>query len=41
MSVLGEPYHCLFQDHFKSAFFYFEGVFYNDMRHPECQDMSE
>ncbi|XP_070999562.1 snRNA-activating protein complex subunit 3 [Oncorhynchus clarkii lewisi] len=29
------------KDHFKSAFFYFEGVFYNDMRHPECQDMSE
>lgn len=30
----------LFQDHFKSAFFYFEGVFYNDMRFPECVDIS-
>lgn len=30
----------LFQDHFKSAFFFFEGVFYNDMRFPECQDIS-
>ncbi|KAI4833117.1 hypothetical protein KUCAC02_016034 [Chaenocephalus aceratus] len=28
------------KDHFKSAFFYFEGVFYNDMRYPECQDTS-
>ncbi|GAA6214842.1 snRNA-activating protein complex subunit 3 isoform X1 [Lates japonicus] len=28
------------KDHFKSAFFYFEGVFYNDMRFPECQDIS-
>lgn len=31
---------CLFQDHFKSAYFFFEGVFYNDMRFPECQDIS-
>ncbi|XP_010886696.1 snRNA-activating protein complex subunit 3 isoform X2 [Esox lucius] len=31
----------LSKDHFKSAFFYFEGVFYNDMRYPECQDISE
>lgn len=30
----------LFQDHFKSAFFYFEGVFYNDTRFPECVDIS-
>ncbi|KAL2098268.1 hypothetical protein ACEWY4_007475 [Coilia grayii] len=29
------------KDHFKSAFFYFEGVFYNDMRYPECRDISE
>ncbi|XP_063044711.1 snRNA-activating protein complex subunit 3 [Engraulis encrasicolus] len=29
------------KDHFKSAFFFFEGVFYNDMRYPECQDLSE
>ncbi|XP_074553269.1 snRNA-activating protein complex subunit 3 [Halichoeres trimaculatus] len=28
------------RDHFKSAFFFFEGVFYNDMRYPECQDIS-
>ncbi|CAB1460055.1 unnamed protein product [Pleuronectes platessa] len=28
------------KDHYKSAFFYFEGVFYNDMRYPECQDIS-
>ncbi|XP_069023216.1 snRNA-activating protein complex subunit 3 isoform X2 [Embiotoca jacksoni] len=28
------------KDHHKSAFFYFEGVFYNDMRFPECQDIS-
>ncbi|XP_056136441.1 snRNA-activating protein complex subunit 3 [Lampris incognitus] len=29
------------KDHYKSAFFFFEGVFYNDMRFPECQDISE
>ncbi|KAG8595501.1 hypothetical protein GDO81_001538 [Engystomops pustulosus] len=28
------------KDLFKSAFFYFEGVFYNDMRYPECRDLS-
>ncbi|KAM6972841.1 snRNA-activating protein complex subunit 3 [Aplochiton taeniatus] len=28
------------KDLYKSAFFYFEGVFYNDMRSPECQDIS-
>ncbi|KAF6729921.1 snRNA-activating protein complex subunit 3 [Oryzias melastigma] len=28
------------KDHFKSAFFFFEGVFYNDMRFPECRDIS-
>ncbi|KAJ0033669.1 hypothetical protein NQD34_000776 [Periophthalmus magnuspinnatus] len=28
------------KDHYKSAFFYFEGVFYNDMRFPECRDLS-
>ncbi|XP_047220911.1 snRNA-activating protein complex subunit 3 isoform X2 [Girardinichthys multiradiatus] len=28
------------KDIFKSAFFFFEGVFYNDMRYPECQDIS-
>lgn len=30
----------VFQDHFKSAYFFFEGVFYNDMRYPECRDIS-
>ncbi|XP_063770145.1 snRNA-activating protein complex subunit 3 [Pseudophryne corroboree] len=28
------------KDLFKSAFFYFEGVFYNDMRYPECREIS-
>ncbi|KAK7930514.1 hypothetical protein WMY93_006909 [Mugilogobius chulae] len=28
------------KDHYKSAFFYFEGVFYDDMRFPECRDLS-
>ncbi|MEE6459095.1 hypothetical protein FKM82_000537 [Ascaphus truei] len=28
------------KDLFKSAYFYFEGVFYNDMRYPECRDIS-
>uniref|UniRef100_G3PZG5 snRNA-activating protein complex subunit 3 n=1 Tax=Gasterosteus aculeatus aculeatus TaxID=481459 RepID=G3PZG5_GASAC len=28
------------KDHFKSAYFFFEGVFYNDMRYPECRDIS-
>ncbi|KAM9329018.1 snRNA-activating protein complex subunit 3 [Gastrophryne carolinensis] len=28
------------KDLFKSAFFYFEGIFYNDMRYPECRDLS-
>ncbi|KAM4750864.1 snRNA-activating protein complex subunit 3 [Anableps anableps] len=28
------------KDLFKSAFFFFEGVFYDDMRYPECQDIS-
>ncbi|XP_068178209.1 snRNA-activating protein complex subunit 3 isoform X2 [Antennarius striatus] len=28
------------KDHFKSAFFFFEGVFYRDMRFPECRDIS-
>ncbi|XP_046900961.1 snRNA-activating protein complex subunit 3 isoform X1 [Hypomesus transpacificus] len=28
------------KDHHKSAYFYFEHVFYNDMRFPECQDIS-
>ncbi|KAM9857003.1 snRNA-activating protein complex subunit 3 [Aulostomus maculatus] len=28
------------KDHYKSAFFFFEGVFYNDMRLPECRDIS-
>ncbi|XP_078532037.1 snRNA-activating protein complex subunit 3 [Lissotriton helveticus] len=28
------------KDLFKSAFFYFNGVFYNDMRYPECRDLS-
>ncbi|PWA30621.1 hypothetical protein CCH79_00009165 [Gambusia affinis] len=28
------------KDLFKSAYFFFEGVFYNDMRYPECQDIS-
>ncbi|XP_069482152.1 snRNA-activating protein complex subunit 3 [Ambystoma mexicanum] len=29
------------KDLFKSAFFYFNGVFYNDMRYPECRDLSK
>ncbi|KAG7333652.1 hypothetical protein KOW79_002059 [Hemibagrus wyckioides] len=29
------------KDHYKSAFFYFEGVFYNDMRFPECRDITK
>ncbi|XP_028661691.1 snRNA-activating protein complex subunit 3 [Erpetoichthys calabaricus] len=29
------------KDHFKSAFFYFDGVFYSDMRFPECRDLSK
>nr|XP_006629898.1 PREDICTED: snRNA-activating protein complex subunit 3 isoform X1 [Lepisosteus oculatus] len=29
------------KDHYKSAFFFFEGVFYNDMRYPECRDLSQ
>ncbi|XP_026214699.1 snRNA-activating protein complex subunit 3 [Anabas testudineus] len=28
------------KDHYKSSFFFFEGVFYNDMRFPECRDIS-
>ncbi|XP_067409214.1 snRNA-activating protein complex subunit 3 [Emydura macquarii macquarii] len=28
------------KDLYKSAFFYFEGVFYNDKRHSECRDLS-
>ncbi|XP_016890589.1 snRNA-activating protein complex subunit 3 isoform X2 [Cynoglossus semilaevis] len=28
------------KDLYKSAFFFFEGIFYNDMRFPECQDIS-
>ncbi|XP_070791647.1 snRNA-activating protein complex subunit 3 isoform X3 [Pituophis catenifer annectens] len=28
------------KDLYKSAFFYFEGVFYNDSRSPECRDLS-
>uniref|UniRef100_A0A8C5TR23 snRNA-activating protein complex subunit 3 n=1 Tax=Malurus cyaneus samueli TaxID=2593467 RepID=A0A8C5TR23_9PASS len=28
------------QDLYKSAFFYFEGIFYNDKRYPECRDLS-
>ncbi|XP_015250902.1 PREDICTED: snRNA-activating protein complex subunit 3-like, partial [Cyprinodon variegatus] len=28
------------KDLFRSAFFFFEGVFYDDMRHPDCQDIS-
>ncbi|XP_025057046.1 snRNA-activating protein complex subunit 3 isoform X1 [Alligator sinensis] len=28
------------KDLYKAAFFYFEGVFYNDKRHPECRDLS-
>ncbi|XP_022541684.2 snRNA-activating protein complex subunit 3 [Astyanax mexicanus] len=28
------------KDHYKSAFFFFEGTFYNDMRFPECRDIS-
>ncbi|XP_053227870.1 snRNA-activating protein complex subunit 3 isoform X3 [Podarcis raffonei] len=27
-------------DLYKSAFFYFEGVFYDDRRYPECRDLS-
>ncbi|KAJ3614818.1 hypothetical protein NHX12_018388 [Muraenolepis orangiensis] len=28
------------KDYYKSCFFFLEGVFYNDMRFPECQDIS-
>ncbi|XP_072512138.1 snRNA-activating protein complex subunit 3 [Notamacropus eugenii] len=28
------------KDLYKSAFFYFEGIFYNDRRYPECRDLS-
>nr|KAF6487554.1 small nuclear RNA activating complex polypeptide 3 [Rousettus aegyptiacus] len=28
------------KDIYKSAFFYFEGTFYNDKRYPECRDLS-
>ncbi|XP_053061059.1 snRNA-activating protein complex subunit 3 isoform X2 [Acinonyx jubatus] len=28
------------KDLYKSAFFYFEGTFYNDKRYPECRDLS-
>ncbi|XP_065118380.1 snRNA-activating protein complex subunit 3 [Paramisgurnus dabryanus] len=28
------------KDHYKSAFFFFNGTFYNDMRFPECRDIS-
>ncbi|XP_048360218.1 snRNA-activating protein complex subunit 3 [Sphaerodactylus townsendi] len=28
------------KDLYKSAFFYFEGIFYNDMRYPDCRDLS-
>ncbi|XP_053358458.1 snRNA-activating protein complex subunit 3 [Clarias gariepinus] len=28
------------KDHYKSAFFFFEGIFYNDMRFPESRDIS-
>nr|XP_028568389.1 snRNA-activating protein complex subunit 3 isoform X2 [Podarcis muralis] len=28
------------KDLYKSAFFYFEGVFYDDRRYPECRDLS-
>ncbi|XP_059512610.1 snRNA-activating protein complex subunit 3 isoform X2 [Myotis daubentonii] len=28
------------KDIYKSAFFYFEGTFYNDRRYPECRDLS-
>ncbi|XP_061486263.1 snRNA-activating protein complex subunit 3 isoform X3 [Rhineura floridana] len=34
-------YPVIFQkDLYKSAFFYFEGIFYNDRRNPECRDLS-
>ncbi|KAI1887471.1 hypothetical protein AGOR_G00190640 [Albula goreensis] len=29
------------KDHYKSAFFYLEGIFYNDMRYPDCRELSE
>ncbi|XP_048855864.1 snRNA-activating protein complex subunit 3 [Brienomyrus brachyistius] len=29
------------KDLYKSAFFFFEGVFYNDLRYPECIDLSK
>ncbi|KAI2668501.1 snRNA-activating protein complex subunit 3 [Labeo rohita] len=28
------------KDHYKSAFFFFNGTFFNDTRFPECQDIS-
>ena len=30
----------MFQDLYKSAFFFIEGVFYNDMRDASCNDLS-
>jgi snRNA-activating protein complex subunit 3 len=35
-----QPCDILTKDLFKSGFFYIEGVFYNDMRDPSCQDYS-
>ncbi|XP_067221837.1 snRNA-activating protein complex subunit 3 [Chanodichthys erythropterus] len=29
------------KDHYKSAFFFFNGTFFNDTRFPECRDISE
>uniref|UniRef100_A0A9J8C7U2 snRNA-activating protein complex subunit 3 n=2 Tax=Cyprinus carpio TaxID=7962 RepID=A0A9J8C7U2_CYPCA len=29
------------KDHYKSAFFFFNGTFFNDTRFPECQDISK
>ncbi|MBN3303795.1 SNPC3 protein, partial [Amia calva] len=29
------------KDHFKSSYFYFEGVLYDDMRFPECTELSQ
>ncbi|KAF8764257.1 snRNA-activating protein complex subunit 3 like protein [Argiope bruennichi] len=29
------------KDLYKSGFFYIDGTFYNDMRHPDCRDYSE
>ncbi|MBZ3887915.1 snRNA-activating protein complex subunit 3 [Sciurus carolinensis] len=40
LSKIFLPFSIRAQDLYKSAFFYFEGTFYNDKRYPECRDLS-